>query len=80
MKKIKGVIFMLTTYLLIGLVVQIITTVERVIRGVVILDGVFDTPSNIAIFVITFIIGFIFNILIWPFSIICEIKNIIDGN
>ena len=71
---------MLTTYLLIGLVVQIITTVERVIRGVVILDGVFDAPSNIAIFVITFIIGFIFNIVIWPFSIICEIKNIIDGN
>ena len=71
---------MLTTYLLIGLVVQIITTVERVIRGVVILDGVFDTLSNIAIFVITFIIGFIFNIVIWPFSIICEIKNIIDGN
>ena len=71
---------MLTTYLLIGLVAQIITTVERVIRGVVILDGVFDAPSNIAIFVITFIIGFIFNIVIWPFSIICEIKNIIDGN
>ena len=71
---------MLTTYLLIGLVVQIVTTVERVIRGVVILDGVFDAPSNIAIFVITFIIGFIFNIVIWPFSIICEIKNIIDGN
>ena len=71
---------MLTTYLLIGLVVQIITTVERVIRGVVILDGVFDTLSNIAIFVITFIIGAIFNIVIWPFSIICEMKNIIDGN
>ena len=51
---------MITTYLLIGLVVQIITTVERVIRGVVILDGVFDTPFNIAIFVITFIIGGIF--------------------
>lgn len=71
---------MLTTYLLIGLVVQIITTVERVIRGVVNLDGVFDAPSNVAIFVITFIIGFIFNIVIWPFTIICEIKNIIDGN
>ena len=43
---------MLTTYLLIGLVVQIITTVERVIRGVVNLDGVFDTLSNISIFII----------------------------
>ena len=71
---------MLIAYLLIGLVAQIITTVERVIRGVVILDGVFDTLSNIAIFVITFIIGAIFNIVIWPFSIICEMKNIIDGN
>ena len=70
---------MLATYLLIGLVVQIITTVERVIRGVVILDGVFDTLSNIAIFVITFIIGAIFNIVIWPFSIVCECKNIMKG-
>lgn len=70
---------MLTTYLLIGLVVQIITTVERVIRGVVNLDGVFDAPSNIAIFVITFIIGFIFNIVIWPYSIVCECKNIMKG-
>ena len=70
---------MITTYLLIGLVVQIITTVERVIRGVVILDGVFDTPSNIAIFVITFIIGGIFNIIIWPYSIVCECKNIMKG-
>ena len=70
---------MITTYLLIGLVVQIITTVERVIRGVVILDGVFDTPSNITIFVITFIIGGIFNIVIWPYSIVCECKNIMKG-
>ena len=70
---------MLTTYLLIGLVVQIITTVERVIRGVAISDGVFDTPSDIAIFVIIFIIAVIINIVIWPFSIICECKNIMKG-
>ena len=70
---------MITTYLLIGLVVQIITTVERVIRGVAILDGVFDAPSNIAIFVITFIIGGIVNIIILPYSIVCECKNIMKG-
>ena len=70
---------MLTTYLLIGLVVQIITTVERVIRGVVILDGVFNTPSNITAFVITFIIGVTFNIVFWPYSIVCECKNIMKG-
>ena len=70
---------MITTYLLIGLVVQIITTVERVIRGVVILDGVFNTPSNITAFVITFIIGVTFNIVLWPYSIVCECKNIMKG-
>lgn len=70
---------MVTTYLLIGLVVQIITTVERVIRGVVILDGVFNTPSDIIAFVITFIIGATFNIVLWPYSIVCECKNIMKG-
>lgn len=70
---------MITTYLLIGLVVQIITIVERVIRGVAISDGVFNTPSEITAFVITFIIGGTFNIVLWPYSIVCECKNIMKG-
>lgn len=70
---------MITTYLLIGLVVQIITTVERVIRGVVILDGVFDTLSGTLAFTLTIILGGVINIVIWPYSIVCEISNIIKG-
>ena len=64
------------TYLIIGLVVQLVILVERFIR----LPGLWtymmsiDWNGWIAVF-----IGIIINVLTWPLSIIMEIWLIING-
>ena len=72
---------MLTTYLLIGLLVQIVTTIERFIRGVARVEDVkesFESLSGAIGFCTVFILGWVFNVLSWPLSIVFEVINIIN--
>lgn len=68
------------TYLLIGLVVQILIIAERKIRGVV--TTVANLPKT-GVEWAGYITGMLFlsmiNILVWPISIVCEICNIKEG-
>ena len=68
----KGVVKMLT-YLIIGLLVQIVTTTERVLRKVA---GDSITTWNWLDYVV-FLVSVAINVITWPISIIFEICNII---
>ena len=65
------------TYLLIGLMVQILIIAERRIRGVA--TTVANLPKT-GVEWAGYITGMLFlsmiNILVWPISIVCEIYNI----
>lgn len=71
---------MLSTYLLIGLAVQIVTIIERVVRGVACIEKIkerfISLPTAIA-FSVTLLIGGFFNVLTWPIGIACEVYYII---
>ena len=68
------------TYLLIGLMVQILIIAERKIRGVVTFANL---PKMGVVEWAGYITGMLFlsmiNILVWPISIVCEIYNIKKG-
>lgn len=68
------------TYLLIGLMVQILIIAERIIRGVA---TVAVLPKMSIIEWAGYITGMLFlsmiNILVWPISIVCELNNIKKG-
>ena len=66
-------------YLAIGLVVQLLITVERFLRGVVPTDFSDYGWVDWATFVGVLIIGGISNILAWPFAVVAEIFNIKRG-
>ena len=71
---------MLKYYVLIGVIVQLVIIFERaVIRKVVDLSGVFDTPLGATGFSIALLIGSLINIAVWPVSIVCEINNWKEG-
>lgn len=68
------------TYLLIGLMVQILIIAERKIRGVA--NNVANLPKTgveLAGFITGMLFLSMFNILVWPISIVCEIYNIKKG-
>ena len=73
---------MFSTYLLIGLAVQIVIFIERFARGVATIEDVKESfkslPSAIG-FLATLLIGGFINVLTWPISIACEIYNTIKG-
>lgn len=60
------------TYLMIGLIVQIIITSERVIRKVA---GSSIKTWNLVDYAV-FLVFAVINIIVWPISIIFEIRNI----
>lgn len=64
------------TYILIGIIVQVVILIERAIR----------VPDYIALMEwsnwltwVVLLAGLSFNVLVWPITIICEIMNIIHG-
>lgn len=66
------------TYLLVGLIVQIVITLTRMARGVCPeLD--FDEFKDWIIFIGTLIVMCTVNVLIWPLTICFEIINIKNG-
>ena len=73
---------MFSTYLLIGLIVQILICIERFARGVATIEDVKESfkslPSAIG-FSVTFLIGVFINVLTWPIGIPFEIYYIIKG-
>ena len=60
------------TYLMIGLIVQIIITSERVIREVA---GPSIKTWDLVTYAV-FLVCAVINIIVWPISIIFEIRNI----
>lgn len=75
----KGVIFMIT-YLLIGVMVQLIIIAERILRGVTGIDaGLPKTGVEWTGYIVGCLCWSIFNIALWPISIVCEINNIKKG-
>lgn len=70
---------MLTIYLLIGLAIQLLTTTERIIRKVTGLNKeIINNPIAIIIFMISYTICCMVNIILWPVSIIFECINIMN--
>ena len=67
------------TYLLIGLMVQILIIAERKIRGVVTVANLPKTGVEWAGFITGMLFLPMINILVWPISIVCEIYNIKKG-
>ena len=73
---------MFSTYLLIGLIVQILTCIERFARGVATIEKVkecFTSLTKAIGFSVTFLIGVFINVLTWPIGIAFEIYYIIKG-
>lgn len=64
------------TYLLIGLMVRILIIAERKIRGVVTFANLPKTGVEWAGYITGMLFLSMFNILVWPISIACEIYNI----
>ena len=64
-------------YLAIGAVVQVLVIVLRWISGKS--RGIIGVYKSNPLFWIGLLIGIIFNIVTWPFAIICEIINIKNG-
>ncbi len=63
------------TYLVIGLIIQIVVFIERYIRMPEVYQIWWDEPKSWLIF-----IGFAaINVSLWPISIICEIINVVHG-
>lgn len=67
------------TYLLIGLMVQILIIAERIIRGVATVADLPKTGEERAGYITGILFLSMFNILVWPISIVCEIYNIKKG-
>ena len=68
------------TYLLIGVMVQILIIAERILRGVAgTAAGLPKTGVEWAGYIVSVLCMSIFNIAIWPISIVCEIYNIKKG-
>ena len=67
------------TYLLIGLMVQMLIIVERIIRGVATVADLPKTGIEWAGYITGLLFLSMFNILVWPISIVCEIHNIKKG-
>ena len=68
------------TYLMIGLIVQIAILIERFVTGKAFREiKNFDVDFKYFIgFMIGFVGGCAFNIVLWPASIGCEIYNVIN--
>ena len=64
------------TYLLIGLMVQILIIAERIIRGVDTVANLPKTGTEWAGFITGMLFLSMINILVWPMSIVCELNNI----
>lgn len=67
---------MFTTYLMIGVAVQIATTLARFVNGIVNIKDlgvVFADPYGTVAFIITLLLGGLVNVLLWPLTIICEL-------
>lgn len=62
---------MLSKYLIIGLIIQIIIIIERVLRKQIYIEFHIGAISVI-------LIASIINIVLWPISILAEIYNIIE--
>ena len=67
------------TYFIIGIIVQLVIIIERVIR----IPGLWlhnneGRPYWVG-FWTTLIVGCTINVLVWPLTIICEIINIAHG-
>lgn len=70
---------MLSKYLIIGLIIQIIIIIEKVLRKQIYDDSKFGKTIEFYIGVISVIlIGSIINIVLWPIAILAEIYNIIE--
>ena len=67
------------TYLLIGLMVQILIIAERIIRGIVTVANLPKTGVEWAGYITVMLFLSMFNILLWPISIVCEIYNLKKG-
>lgn len=67
------------TYLLIGLMLQILIIAERIIRGVATVADLPKTGIEWAGYITGLLFLSMFNILVWPISIVCEIYNIKKG-
>ena len=67
------------TYLLIGLMVQMLIIVERIIRGIDTVANLPKTGTEWAGFITGMLFLSMINILVWPISIACEIYDIIKG-
>lgn len=63
------------TYVMVGVAVQAVTIIERAIRFPELYAEGHKEPE----FWIVAVIGGIFNVLVWPLSIACEIYNIANG-
>ena len=61
---------MLSKYLIIGLIIQIIIIIERVLRKQIYIEFYIGAISAI-------LIGSIINIVLWPITILAEIYNIL---
>lgn len=68
------------TYLLIGLMVQILIIAERILRGVTGIDaGLPKTGVEWAGYIAGILFWGVINIALWPITIVCEINNIKKG-
>lgn len=63
------------TYLLIGLIVQVLITFDRAFVRKVAPDLSGMDMVGWATFVLTYIIGAMVNIVLWPLSVVIEIVN-----
>lgn len=66
----------MSTYFIIGLIVQLIIIAERAIRFP---DNWSNGNPGHWQFWVSFISFFVINVLTWPLAIVCEIYNIIKG-
>ena len=67
------------TYLLIGLIVQILVIAERIIRGVATVADLPKTGIEWAGYIAGILFWGVINIALWPITIVCEINNIKKG-
>lgn len=74
----EGVIIMIT-YFIIGIIVQLVILIERVIRIPGLCRHNNEGWQYWVGFWATIIVGSTINVLVWPLTIICEIINIAHG-
>lgn len=73
---------MFIQYLLIGVLVQIVTFIERFARGVLGIEDIKDVFKSLPeaiVFSVTLLIVVFINVLTWPLVIIAEIYNIVHN-